>query len=101
MSQNGIQTSTTIPAATATQIAAPLAGITSLILANNGTGAMVFKFGSAPTSAVDGIGLDPASTSGGQGGSIVLTGDAAFGDAIFGFSTAGTTVSVIQGVRAS
>ena len=86
MPQSGIQTSTTLAAGVAAQIAAPLSGCTCNIISNNGTAPMVFKFGSSPTSAIDGIGLDGASSSGGQGGSMVLTGAAAFSDAIFAFS---------------
>jgi hypothetical protein len=75
---------------------------TLLIVANNGVNSMTVKFGSAPLSATDGFVLDAASTSGGQGGSMVLTiGDALDGafvpvDAIYGLSTLGTTFGVVR-----
>jgi len=92
-------TSTTLAANTPVQIAPADLGCTLLIIANNGTGSLVWKAGSAPASATDGTPLDPASAAGGQGGSIVLTGDAAISDAIFAWSTAGTTVNVKQGSK--
>jgi hypothetical protein len=73
-----------------------------LIIANNGIHPMVLKFGSAPTSATDGIPLDGASTAGGQGGALILGiedepgGDCVPVDAIYGMSAAGTTFSVTQ-----
>jgi hypothetical protein len=93
------ETSTTLAANTPVQIAPKCPGIQTLVISNNGTGTLVWKVGSAPTSATDGCGLDPASTSGGQGGSIVLTGEAAYSDAVFAWSTAGTTVNVKQGIE--
>jgi hypothetical protein len=89
--------STTLAANTPVKIANASPGLRILIISNNGTGSLVWKPGSAPASATDGISLDAAGGAGGQGGSIVLTGDAAIGDAIFAWSTAGTTVSVCQG----
>jgi len=96
MPQNAVVTSTTLAANTPVSIAPAMVGCQGLIIVNNGTGTLAWKPGSAPASAVDGVTLDPASTSGGQGGSIVLTGDAAFQNQIFAWSTAGTTVTVIQ-----
>jgi hypothetical protein len=97
MSISCTETSTTIPAATPTKIAAAAPGIVFFTLCNNGTNPLVWKCGAAPTSATDGLPLDPASASGGQGGSIVLTGDSAISDAIWAWSTGGTTVNVKQG----
>jgi hypothetical protein len=98
MSLSAIETSTTLSAMTPVQIAPACPNIQGLVISNSGTGSLCFKFGSAPASAVDGTGLDPASTAGGQGGSMVLTGDVCFSDAIWAWSTAGTTVNVKQGV---
>ena len=94
-----VSTSGTLAAATPQLLAASVAQQCKLlIIANNGINPMVVKFGSAPTSPTDGIPLDPASVSGGQGGSLVLTGDSAPPDAVYGYSTAGTTYGVAQGV---
>jgi hypothetical protein len=77
-----------------------------LLLAVNGTSPAAFKFGSPPTSAIDGITLGAASVSGGQGGSILFTEDtetlqtATPVDAVFAYSTLGTTVSVTEGTVA-
>lgn len=98
MSVSCTETSTTLAANTPVQIAAAAPGIVLFIMANNGTGALVWKCGSAPTSATDGTPLDPGSTAGSQGGSIVLTGELAISDPIFAWSTAGTTVNVKQGL---
>jgi hypothetical protein len=91
------ETSTTLAANTPAQIAAAKPGCALLIICNTGTGSLAWKCGSAPTSAADGTTLDPASSAGGQGGSIVLTGEMAISDPIFAWSTAGTTVNVKQG----
>lgn len=91
------ETTTTLAANTPVLIAASSPGCSVFIIANNGTGSMVWKTKSAPASAADGTPLDPASASGGQGGALVLTGDDAIGDAIYAWSTAGTTVNVKQG----
>jgi hypothetical protein len=92
-------TTTTLTANTPVQIAPVSSGCNLFIIANNGTGSLVWKCGSAPASASDGTPLDPASAAGGQGGSVVLTGDDAIGDAIYAWSTAGTTVNVKQGAK--
>jgi hypothetical protein len=97
MSISCVETSTTIPAGVATKIAAAAPGIVFFTLSNNGLGAMVWKCGSAPTSATDGTPLDPGSSVGGQGGSIILLGDIAISDAIWAWSTAGTTANLKQG----
>jgi hypothetical protein len=94
---SGVVTSTTLAANTPAQIAGQMLGNRLLIIANNGAGSLVWKTKTAPASATDGVPLDPASSAGGQGGSIVLTGDVALSDAIYAWSTAGTTVTVLQG----
>jgi hypothetical protein len=93
-----VQSSGTLAAGTGAQLAAPSPPLCLMaIVANNGVNPMVVKFGSMPTSATDGIPLDPASTAGGQGGSITLTDDqVSQTDAIFGYSTLGTTFAVLQ-----
>lgn len=90
-------TSGTLAAGIAALLAPAYPQCSLLIIANNGTNPMVYKFGSAPTSATDGIPLDPASVAGGQGGVLVLTGEHACSDAVYGMSTSGTTFSVQQG----
>lgn len=86
-----------IPAATPT----PLVGANNdrkyLTIVVNGINPCTIKFGSAPTSVTDGISLDGASTSGGQGGSIWYGELDAPIDAIFAWSTLGTSVGVAQG----
>lgn len=99
MSVHVVETSTTLAANTPVLIAPASLGCSLFIIANSGTGSLVWKAGSAPASATDGTPLDPASAAGGQGGSIVLTGDAAIADAIYAWSTAGTTVNVKQGSK--
>jgi hypothetical protein len=91
------ETTTTLAANTPVQIAPQMSGCSLFIIANNGTGSLVWKCGSLPTSAADGTPLDPASSAGGQGGSAVFTDGTAIKDAIFAWSTAGTTVNVKQG----
>src|ERR1700737_1604893 len=93
------ETTTTLAANTPVLIAPGETGCMLFIIANNGTGSLVWKCGSAPTSAADGTPLDPASAAGGQGGSILLTGNEAIADAIYAWSTAGTTVNVKQGAK--
>jgi hypothetical protein len=69
----------------------------ALFLGVTGTAPCAFKFGSvAPVSATDGMTLDPASVSGGQGGSLLLTGVDTPVDAIWAYSTTGTTVTVLE-----
>jgi hypothetical protein len=99
MSVHVNETTTTLAANTPVLIAPVSLGCSLFIIANNGTGSLVWKCGSAPASATDGTPLDPASGAGGQGGSIVLTGDAAIADAIYAWSTVGTTVNVKQGSK--
>jgi hypothetical protein len=91
------ETSTTLLAGVPAAIApAAASSITRFIIANNGTGSLVWKTNSLPTSSTDGTPLDPASSAGGQGGAIVLTDDVAISDPIYAWSTAGTTVNVKQ-----
>jgi hypothetical protein len=94
-------TSGSLAAGAAALMAPAYAECSLLIIANNGTNPMVYKFGSAPANITDGIPLDPASVSGGQGGVLVLTGDDACADAIYGMSASGTTFSVQQGTSHS
>jgi hypothetical protein len=78
-----------------------------LLLAVNGTAPATFKFGSAPTSAIDGITLGAASVSGGQGGSILFTEDTETiqsmtpVDAVYAYSTLGSTVTISEGTVAA
>ncbi|MET4211445.1 hypothetical protein ABIB95_006284 [Bradyrhizobium sp. LA2.1] len=90
-------TSVAVPAATPT----PLVGANNdrkhLCIVVNGVNPVTIKFGSAPASVTDGISLDGSSVVGGQGGSIWYGELDAPTDAIFAWSTLGTTVSVAQG----
>jgi hypothetical protein len=75
-----------------------------LVLSISGVNSAAFKFQFPPASATDGITLDPASVSGGQGGSILFSdgeshttqGDTPV-DAVYAYSTLGTTVNVEEG----
>jgi hypothetical protein len=88
--------SKTLAAATAQLLTAASAERSYLSIQNTGTNPFVFKTGSAPQSATDGICLDPASSSGGQGGSYDF-GDNVPIDAIHGYSTGGTTLTIFDG----
>ena len=69
----------------------------SLTIQNTGTGSATIGFDAAPTAGT-GLSLDPAAGAGGQGGSRVWDGtDRIPSDAIWAFSTAGTTLTVIEG----
>jgi hypothetical protein len=78
-----------------------------LFLGVNGIAPATFKFGSAPASAIDGITLGAASVSGEQGGSALFTEDtetlnsATPVDAVYAYSTNGTTVVVVEGTVAA
>jgi hypothetical protein len=91
-----------LSASVAALMAPTFTDATLLIVANNGINPMTVKFGSMPLSATDGLVLDAASTSGGQGGSLILSiDDAPNGafvpvDAIYGLSTTGTTFCVVR-----
>ena len=82
------------PAATAVQFLPEDSGRRSLLRATTGTNPAVFKFGSAPTSATDGVVLDSTTAVGGRlyAGSVDCP-----TDAVWAYSTAGTTVSVEVG----
>jgi hypothetical protein len=96
----------TLPPATPVLIAPINASRKLLMLENTGSAnPATFKFQTAPASATDGFTLDPASVTGGQGGSLVLHDDAdgindgcAPIDAIYAYSALGTTVTVLEGV---
>jgi hypothetical protein len=89
--------SKTLAAATAAILVPASSQRTFLSIQNTGgTNPFVFKIGSAPLSATDGICLDPASAVGGQGGSYEFS-DKVPVDAIYGYSTAGTTVNISDG----
>jgi hypothetical protein len=78
-----------------------------LLLQVNGVNPAAFKFQSAPVSATDGITLGAASMSGGQGGSILFTEDNETiqtmtpVDAVYAYSTLGTTVTIVEGTVAN
>jgi hypothetical protein len=91
---------------TPTQIAPSCPDITKLIVANTGAGALTLKFGSAPTSATDGLRivtdtgsrpltLDPM---GRITSDVIRPGDA-WTKAVFAWSSEGTTVEVRQEVH--
>jgi hypothetical protein len=93
-------TSKTLAAATSQLLTPASAERTYLSIQNTGgTNPFVFKIGSAPLSATDGICLDPASAAGGQGGSYEFR-DKVPVDAIYGYSTGGTTVTIFDGTDA-
>jgi hypothetical protein len=104
-------TSFTLAPATPTLLLAFQPNRKLLMLAVNNVNPATFKFGSAPASATDGFTLAGASASGGQGGSFLLT-DATKPplhlnngccpvDAVYAYSTLGTTVSVQEGTVAA
>jgi hypothetical protein len=74
-----------------------------LCIQNNGVNSVAIKFQTAPASAIDGVTLDGASVSGGQGGSILFSHDSPTTqgncpvDALWAYSTLGTTVSIDEG----
>jgi hypothetical protein len=92
----------TLSAGVAALLAPAMPDIKLLIIANNGTNPMIYKFGSAPTSATDGTPLDGASAAGGQGGSLLLgvqdePGDfTPPADALYAFSALGTSYVMQQ-----
>jgi len=69
-----------------------------------GSNPVTLKFQTAPASSTDGFTLDPASATGGQGGSLLLSVDTDTIDwncpidEIWAYSQLGTTVTVIEGV---
>jgi hypothetical protein len=68
-----------------------------LMLSVSGTAPATFKFGSAPANALDGVTLGAASVSGEKGGSLLLSQGDAPVDAIWAYSTNGTSVNVHEG----
>jgi hypothetical protein len=97
-------TSYTLPPATPTFLI-PLNPVRRfLLLSVNGVNPATFKFQSPPASAVDGLTLDGASVSGGQGGSILFSDSESKTtqgytpvDAVYAISALGTTVTVEEG----
>jgi hypothetical protein len=67
------------------------------MLGVSGVAPATFKFGSPPQNATDGVTLGAASVSGEQGGSLLLTQGDTPVDAIYVYSTVGTTVNVHEG----
>jgi hypothetical protein len=71
-----------------------------LLQNNGGSNPVTLKFQTAPVSATDGFTLDPASTSGGQGGTLLLEGaNETPIDALYAYSTLGTTVTLHEMVE--
>jgi hypothetical protein len=100
-------TSYTLAPATPTPLIAANPNRRLLLIQNNGPNPVATKFQSAPTSATDGMTLGAASASGGQGGSILFATDGdgidthVPVDAIYAYSTLGTTLAVVEGVVAN
>lgn len=93
-----VQTNITLSAGVASGAIVPASTArVSLTIQNTGTGSATIGFGSAPTAGL-GLSLDPASAAAGQGGSRVWDGsDRVPSDAIYAISTAGTTLTIIEG----
>lgn len=68
-----------------------------LAIENTGTGRMCYRFDRLPTSATDGVCLDPATTAGGQGGSWEYIFNAVPANGVYVYSQSGTTVTAIEG----
>jgi hypothetical protein len=100
-------TSYTLAPATPTPLIAANPNRRLLLIQNNGTNPVATKFQSAPTSATDGMTLGAASVSGEQGGMILFSVDGEGidshvpTDAVYAYSTLGTTVNVIEGTVAN
>jgi hypothetical protein len=95
MSKSFNSNSFTLTAGTAKLLAPQNLARQGMLLENTGINPSTFKFQTAPASATDGFTLDPASTSGGQGGTLELQGpDCTPIDAIWAFSTLGSTVTL-------
>jgi hypothetical protein len=105
--QSFSSTSYTLAPATPTPLIAANPNRRLLLFGVNGVSPAVFKFGSAPTSATDGVTLGAASVSGGQGGSLLHPTDGEGidthvpVDSVWAFSALGTTVFVVEGVVAN
>jgi hypothetical protein len=67
------------------------------MLGVSGTAPATFKFGSPPANATDGVTLGAASVTGEQGGSLLVTQGDTPVDAVWAYSTNGTTVNVHEG----
>ena len=87
-------TSITLPAATAVQLLPADPTRQLLLRAVTSTNPATFKFGSAPTSATDGLALDATTAAGGR---ILLTGASTPIDSVWAFSQLGTVVVVEVG----
>jgi hypothetical protein len=84
----------TLPAATAVQLLPADPTRQLLLRAVTSTNPATFKFGSAPTSANDGLTLDATTAAGGR---ILLTGASTPSDSVWAFSQLGTVVAVEVG----
>jgi hypothetical protein len=82
-------TTVILAAATPTLILAANPSRSSLLRSVTGANPCTFKFQTAPVSATDGLVLDNTTA---QGGRQLITGPSTPVDAIFGYSTLGTTV---------
>jgi hypothetical protein len=87
-------TTVTLAPATATLILAANPGRTSLLRSVSGANPCTFKFQTPPAGVTDGLVLDNSTS---QGGRQLITGPSTPVDAIYGFSTLGTTVCVEVG----
>ena len=89
----------TLAAATPTPLVLTNPGRKILRLDVTGVNPATFKFGVAPASAIDGIPFAAAPSVGTPGGNIFLSeGDAPI-DAVYAYSTLGTTVTVSEGIE--
>jgi hypothetical protein len=87
-------TSFTLPPATAVQLLPADPTRQLLLRATCGANPATWKFGSAPASATDGLVLDATTAAGAR---VLLTGASVPIDAVWAYSTAGTTVCVEVG----
>jgi hypothetical protein len=95
MSKSFNSQSFTLTAGVAKLLAAQNLARLGLLLENNGgSNPVTFKFQTAPVSATDGFTLDPASATGGQGGTLLLNDPVCPIDSIWAYSAAGTTISI-------
>ena len=83
--------------ATKTPIASAKQGRRSLVIQNIGASNPVSISTDSGMSAAEGIGLDPASVAGGQGGSYERFGDDCPVNAFWAYSTLGTKIVVQEG----
>ena len=94
MSLTVTTTSFTLAPATATQILPADPTRQSLLRSTNGANPCTWRFGSAPTSATDGLALDATTAAGAR---VLLQGVSVPVDSVWAYSTAGTTVCVEVG----